>query len=176
MSYYKGEAVSGSQLYKRWIGIKSRVNNPRSTNYKNYGGRGIKICYEWYDFMNFKKWAEFNGYAHHLTIDRINPDGDYCPENCRWITKGLNSKSQSRKNELSCIHKKGNGFYVQINYLGKIIYIGYVSNIEDAIALRNTAIVDIRLGFVSKYLNKPKLDRKNLMRDVFTGQFNTGTK
>ena len=54
--------------------------------YEDYGGRGIKVCDEWNDFINFYNWAINNGYAYNLSIDRINLDGDYEPQNCRWST------------------------------------------------------------------------------------------
>lgn len=77
---------SNTPLYAVWNGMKSRCYNPNSTFYNYYGGRGICICDDWKNsYVKFRDWALENGYDSGLSIDRINVDGNYCPENCRWI-------------------------------------------------------------------------------------------
>ena len=77
----------GKRIYRIYQSMKQRCYNPRNTNYKNYGGRGIKMCQEWVDSVEtFSEWAISNGYADNLEIDRIDVDGDYSPNNCRWIS------------------------------------------------------------------------------------------
>lgn len=89
------------RLYKVWENIKKRCCNPNDRKYKNYGGRGITICYEWEnDFSVFKKWALENGYNGNAkrgecTIDRIDNNKGYCPENCQWISIRENCNKKS---------------------------------------------------------------------------------
>lgn len=84
-----GKYVHGkrrTRLYSTWTGMKTRCTNKNCAKYKNYGGRGIKICDEWLNnFQSFYDWAMENGYRDDLSIDRINNDGNYEPSNCRWI-------------------------------------------------------------------------------------------
>jgi hypothetical protein len=72
--------------YVIWNGIKNRCYNTKNISYKNYGGRGIKLCEEWHDFSKFLKDVGFRPSKDH-SLDRINPNGDYEPGNCRWATK-----------------------------------------------------------------------------------------
>jgi len=65
-----------------------------SKDYKNYGGRGIKSCMEWEDYISFKKWALSAGYKEGLTIERKNTNGDYCPDNCAFVTMAENNRNK----------------------------------------------------------------------------------
>lgn len=79
-----------TRLYTIWCGMRQRCNNKNREAYSLYGGKGVKVCDEWNDFLAFKKWAMSNGYADNLSIDRIDNNGDYEPSNCRWITASEN--------------------------------------------------------------------------------------
>jgi hypothetical protein len=87
---------TGSRPYRIWKGMKDRCLNPRSDSWEWYGARGVAICSEWRnDFLEFKTWALLNGYEDHLTIDRIDVDGNYEPSNCRWVTNA--DQQQNRR-------------------------------------------------------------------------------
>ena len=84
-NYKHGE--TGTRLFKIWTSMHERCERPKHKYYKDYGGRGIKVCDEWSDYIPFAEWARANGYADDLSIDRINTNGNYEPSNCRWVTE-----------------------------------------------------------------------------------------
>lgn len=101
---YLTHGMNDTRLHKVWRGMKTRCYNPNADSYKNYGGRGITICDEWLGengFQNFYDWAMANGYnpeakRGECTIDRIDNDRGYSPDNCRWVSMVTQIKNQRK--------------------------------------------------------------------------------
>lgn len=92
---------AGTRLYRCWRNMKDRCDNPNNNEYKNYGGRGIKVCKEWTNFNPFYDWAISHGYQNNLTIERIDVNGNYCPENCTWITRYAQARNRTDNRTIS---------------------------------------------------------------------------
>ena len=147
-----------TRLYRIWANIKNRTLNPKNKQYNDYGGRGITICEEWKnDFMSFYNWAMENGYEENkgLSIDRIDNEGNYCPENCRWTTQTIQSRNtrihKTNKSGYRGVSyfKGGYRYTAQIYVNNKSIYLGYfLTPLEAATAYNNYIIENNLEGFI----------------------------
>ena len=139
-------------LYNLYSAMKQRCYYKKGISYPNYGGRGIEVCSDWKDsYIAFKDWAFNNGYVEGLSLDRIDNDGDYCPENCRWVTKKVQNRNTRRlrkdntvgyRGVTKSIKKSGTIRYIsKVSVDGKKVYIGsFGTALEGAIAYDNYII------------------------------------
>lgn len=93
---------SGTKLYKIYHGMRSRCYNPKNKDYQHYGAKGVIIAPAWSTFQEFQKWAVENGYRDGLSIDRIDVDGNYSPDNCRWVEMREQHDNTTRTIRLTC--------------------------------------------------------------------------
>ena len=90
---------TNTRIYRIWQDMKHRCNYKNNDNFYWYGNKGIKVCKEWeLDFLRFYEWSINNGYEENLTLDRINAEEDYCPDNCRWVN--ITAQQNNRKDNI----------------------------------------------------------------------------
>lgn len=112
---------SHSRIYSIWRGMKKRCSVPMAHEYERYGGRGIKVCDEWFNsYEAFRDWSVSNGYNDNLTLDRIDGDGNYCPENCRWVDWFV-----QMRNKDGVMFAKHNGEYLPLLEISKDVGVSY---------------------------------------------------
>ncbi|MDD5358453.1 MAG: AP2 domain-containing protein [Candidatus Nanoarchaeia archaeon] len=147
--------MANTKLYGIWEGIKKRCNNQNSPNYSYYGGRGIKICDDWNSsFESFYIWSINNGYKEGLTIDRKDNDGNYYPDNCRWVTLSVNCRNQRiRKTNTSgyrgvSYDKNGHKWHAYVFTNNKLINLGRYKIIEDAALAYNNYVIKYKTGHI----------------------------
>lgn len=139
--------LSHSRINQIWRDMKQRCNNPKCCNYKHYGGRGISYCEEWEQFETFYEWAIANNYDDSLTLDRIDNNGNYEPNNCRFVTKRIQNinKRPSKRNTSGYVgikkHSSGYGWYGSVKINNKDYYTGRSNDLIEAVKMRNDFII-----------------------------------
>lgn len=136
----KSNGMSGTRIYNVWCGMIGRCYVESNSIYDYYGGRGIQVCDEWRDFNKFYLWAVDHGWSedsYDLSLDRVDPDGDYCPENCRWVDK-LTQANNKRNTSYITVRGETRSVsewarYVGISYRTIRSRLVYGWNEEDAI-------------------------------------------
>ena len=144
--------LTSHKFYHARLALVSRCNNPKDRSYKNYGGRGITVCEEWLDVRNFVAWCDLThpnieGY----TLDRIDNDKGYSPENCRWVDKTTQNINQRMKSSNTSgfvgiyWHKNVKKWISAIKYQKSHINIGSFLTIEEAVLARDNYIIENNL-------------------------------
>ena len=139
--------LSRSKIYKVWNSMLYRCSEIERPNkvWKKYGAKGIRVCEEWKDFDTFYDWAINNGYKEGLTIDRIDSNKGYCPENCRWVDYKTQNSHLKHKNKYAGVYLYRGKYVAQITVDYKHIHIGTYDTEKEAVEARNKYIDDHNL-------------------------------
>lgn len=136
--------ASRTRPFQIWSNMLGRCYRPSTQAYPYYGGQGITVCEDWHDFKTFNRWAEQNGYADHLTIERRDTRKNYDPNNCYWADLNTQAANKSKRRGSSTpyigVSKWGNSWAAHITQRGYRLRIGVFSTPEDAKNARNAYI------------------------------------
>lgn len=139
---------TGTKLHNAWRAMKARCNIRSCSNFEYYGGRGIRVCEEWNrSYATFQEWAINNGYSEGLSIDRIDPNGNYEPSNCRWEDKEVQARNRRTRRTSKTgvagvsirLDHANTSYRVSIRANGKNINIGSFGDLYSAVEARKQA-------------------------------------
>lgn len=105
---YDKHGKKDTRIYHIWASMLQRCNNPNNISYPLYGKKGISVCEDWKYFINFNEWAMSNGYKEDLSIDRIDSNGNYEPNNCRWVSMKVQQNNRNNNIKLTYGNETGN--------------------------------------------------------------------
>ena len=137
---------TGTKLHRTWKNILTRCYNTNFIHYGYYGGRGISVCAAWRNsFESFRDWALVNGHSDDLTLDRVDVDGNYDPDNCRWVDRTAQSRNRRMlKHNTSGVNGVSykasiNKWQVSIGVDNQRVYVGVYDTLEEAAVARKGA-------------------------------------
>ena len=150
MAGKKKHGLSHTRIHQCWADMKGRCLNKNHRWYDHYGGRGITVCQEWMEFEPFAEWSFSHGYAEDLTIDRIDNDKGYCPENCKWSTQheqSLNKRHLKSRTGYVGVREPLPGYFTaEVCWKMKYYYVGHFKSAVEASEARTKFVGALRNG------------------------------